>query len=147
MTEEMIPYIIIEAHPDNKKPHLSHDFGTIEKSKLDNLLLEKLVEFVLPRIDIENLESKIDVELFWLHFYDECYIDNSPWSAIIFMDGKWIYKSPSDEKLFNSLIKEKNRIYISSDSNETVESIIIYNYNDNSNINDNDNLDMENIDN
>lgn len=142
MSKELIPYVILEAHPDWKRPYVLPEFGMISEYKLKNYLLEKLVEFVYDRINIENLKSVDDIDNFWQHFYDDCYMDNSPWEAIAIIDGIWENVSPSNEEVYNALIKEKNKCYISSDENEndndheneesvksseTVESIIIDN--------------------
>ena len=141
MSTELIPYVILEAHPDWKRPYILPEFGMIQEEKLKDFLLEKLVEFVYDRIDIENLNSVDDIDKFWQHFYADCYMDNSPWEATAILDGIWENVSPSNEDVFNALIKEKNKCYISSDENEndndddeneesvksseTVESIII----------------------
>ncbi len=131
MSKELIPYVIISAHPDYKRPYILPQFGMISEDKLKDYLLEQLVEFVYERIDIENLKNVDDIDNFWKHFYDDCYMDNSPWEATAIIDGIWENVSPSNEELFNALIKEKDKCYISSDEDddeksiETVESIVI----------------------
>ena len=139
MSTELIPYVILEAHPDWKRPYVLPEFGMIQEEKLKDFLLEKLVEFVYDRIDIENLNNVDDINNFWEHYYDDSYMNNSPWEATAIIDGIWDNVNPSNEDLFNALIKEKNKYYISSDDNdnndnndiqsvkssETVESIII----------------------
>jgi hypothetical protein len=139
MSKELIPYVILEAHPDWKRPYVLPEFGMIQEDKLKEHLLEKLVEFVYDRIDIENLNNIHDITNFWEHYYDDYYMDNSPWEATAIIDGIWDNVTPSYEDQFNALIKEKNKCYISSDENEndndiesvksseTVESIIIDN--------------------
>ena len=144
MSKELIPYIILEAHPDWRGPYILPIYGMTPQDKLDEVLLVALVDFVYYRIDIENLNSVEDIEKFWEDFYDDCYMDNIPWEATAIIDGIWRNVNPSNENLFKALIKEKNKCYISSDENEnendnddeneesvksseTVESIIIDN--------------------
>jgi hypothetical protein len=135
MSTELIPYVIQEAYPDWKRPYVSSFFGMVQEDKLTDEVLEKLLDFVYDRIDIENLNSVDDIEKFWENYYNEYYMDNSPWQATAIIDGIWKNVNPSNEELFNALIKEKNKCYISSDENdndeesvkssETEESIII----------------------
>lgn len=108
ITEDVIHYIIMEAYPDYKRPHILHKFGKIEKNKFDDFLLNELVEFVYDRIDIANLENIQDIENFWLHFYDDEYMDNSPWDAVILENGEWKNKCPSNKKLLEALIKARD---------------------------------------
>ena len=139
---ELIPFVILEAHPDYKRPYVIPFYGMVEESKLKDTLLEKLVDFVHDRIDMDNLSEVEDVDKFWKEFYSDYYMDNPPWEATAIINGEWKDVHPSNDDLFVSLIKEKNKnsIYISSetdnnleidntsetsDSNETVESIII----------------------
>ena len=140
--KELIPFVILESHPDYKRPYVIPFYGMIEESKLKDTLLEKLVDFVYDRIDMDNLSGVEDVDKFWREFYSDCYMDNPPWEATAIINGEWKDVQPSNDELFVSLIKEKNKnsIYMSpetdnkseidnksetSDSNETVESIII----------------------
>lgn len=132
--KDLIPFVILEAHPDYKRPYVLPIFGMIEEDKLKDTILEKLVDFVYDRIDIDNLKNVTDVEKFWEDFYSDSYMDNTPWKATAILNGVWEYVSPNNEELFNALIKERtkiqNRVYMSSDSEsdvETVESIILDN--------------------
>jgi hypothetical protein len=107
MTEELIPYIIMEANPDYKRPAVCHKYGKIEKSKLYGFLLTKLVDFVYERIELDELNSVKDVEYFWENFYSESFMSNSPWSAMAVINGEWNDISPTDEELFTALIAKK----------------------------------------
>jgi hypothetical protein len=119
MSKELIPYVIMEAHPDYKCPYILPEFGMIPEDKLKDHLLEKLVEFVYDRINIENLNSVDDIENFWENYYNDCYMDNVPWDARAIINGIWENVSPSNEVLLDALIKEKiNKCYISSDDND-----------------------------
>ena len=104
-----IPYIISSAHPDYKRPHIYNEIGTIENDKIDEFLLEKLVDFVYERINLDNLKNVKDIKDFWENFYSDCYMDNSPWTACVFIDGKWNWKSPSDKELLKALIRERDK--------------------------------------
>ena len=105
----MIPYVICEAKPDYKRPSIDHMYGIVEKSKLHSLLLEKLVEFVYDRIDLDKLNSIKDIEKFWYNFYTDSFMGNTPWSAAAVIDGEWEFVSPTDEELFEALMLEKNK--------------------------------------
>ena len=120
--EEIIPYIIMESCPDNFIPSINHLFGSIEKSKVHNFLFKKLVDFVFGRINLKNLDQTRCIEKFWLHFYDNYTISNSPWSTVVFIDGKWIYKYFNDNDLLNELIKKRDEMYVSSDSEDSYSS-------------------------
>ena len=130
MSKELIPYVILSAHPDHKRPYILPQFGMILEDNLKEHLLEQLVDFVYDRIDIENLKNVDDIQYFWEHFYDEKYMDNSPWDATAIINGEWVSVGPTNEELFNKLLTYKNKenIYISSDtqddSESTTESII-----------------------
>lgn len=118
--KELIPFVILEAHPDYKRPYVLPILGMVEEYKLKDIILEKLVDFVYDRIfDIDNLSSVKDVEKFWENFYSDSYMDNPPWEATAILNGVWEDVSPNNEELFNALIKERtkiqNRVYMSSD--------------------------------
>lgn len=129
MTDEIIPYVIMEAHPDYNKPSVIHLWGSIKKSKLHEFLLKKLVEFVYDKINLQTLNEPRCIEKFWLQFYDNSYMSNIPWSAIMFVNGEWKYKFFNENELLNGLIKKRDEMYISSsdsdESSDSSESIII----------------------
>jgi len=140
---ELIPFVILEAHPDNKRPYVLPFYGMIDEDKLYDILLQKLVEFVYDRIDIKKLNSVDDIKQFWKEFYTDSYMDNPPWQATAIVNGIWDDINISDEDLFKALLdeKNKNKNYISSedenyenieDDNDTVESIIINDINEDS---------------
>ncbi len=85
----MIPYIISEAHPDYKRPYLNQEFGVINEEDLDTFFLDKICKFILDRIDIHSLTCCVDIEDFFDSFYQECYMANSVWDAMIFKNGEW----------------------------------------------------------
>ena len=131
---DLIPYVILEAHPDYKRPYVLPYFGMIQEYRLYDFLLEKLVEFVYDRIDISNINSVKDIKYFWDHYYDLYYMDNPPWQATAIINGIWEDINPTNEDVFKKLmeIKKNTSSYISSESEdksinsaETVESIII----------------------
>lgn len=130
--DEIIPYVIMEAHPDYNKPKVVHLCGSIKKKHLNAFLLKNLVEFVYDKINLQTLNEPRCIENYWLQFYDNSYMSNIPWSAIIFINGDWQYKFFNENELLNGLIKKRDELYISSsdsddsnDTNNTSESIII----------------------
>lgn len=135
--KDLIPFVILEAHPDYKRPYVLPFFGMVEEYKLKDTILEKLVDFVYDRIGIDNVTSVIDVEQFWIEFYSDCYMDNPPWEATAIINGVWEEVYITNVELFEALIedKKKDRVYMSSDSDndtQTVESIILEDENEES---------------
>ena len=104
-----IPYVILEAHPDHKRPCAIQRLGLVEETKLHSSILESLVEFVYDRIDIECVKSVKDIETFWDEFYSDNYMCMTPWEATAFIDGKWEDIVISNEELLEALIKEKQK--------------------------------------
>lgn len=114
MTEqtEVIPYVILEAHPDYKRPYASQMFGYVERNKLESVILQKLVEFVYDKINIEKVKSEEDIETFWEKYYSDysgSYMDMCPWEASAFINGKWQGFTPTDFSLLKELKKLKKR--------------------------------------
>jgi hypothetical protein len=68
-----------------------------------------LVKFVYERIDLDELSSIKDIKKFWDDFYVDSFMNNSPWSAMAFINGEWNDVTPIDKKLFNELMKIKNQ--------------------------------------
>jgi hypothetical protein len=131
--EEMIPYIIMEAYPYRNIPSVKHNVGVIEKSNITNKIVDTLVEFVSLHTNINHIETIEHLHYFWKHLYDKQYMDNEPWIALIFINNQWTYIRPNNEELLVALLKEKNKMYISSSvsednlsckTDETVLSII-----------------------
>jgi hypothetical protein len=106
MTSRQIPYVILEAHPDYKRPCAIQRLGLVEETNLHSSILDILVEFVYDRINIECVKSVEDIETFWSNFYGDRYMCMSPWDASAFIDGKWKDIYISNEELFEALIKE-----------------------------------------
>jgi hypothetical protein len=98
-----IPYVISEAHPDYKRPWLDQQFGTIDENLIDTFFVEKASEFIYDRTNNDAIESVDDIKSFWDNFFDECYMDNSPWDATVFINGEWQNVSPSNVEIFECL--------------------------------------------
>lgn len=99
----MIPYVISEAHPDYKRPLLYQDFGVVKEEEIQTYFLDKICHFVLDRICIGFLECQDDIERFFESYYDEYYMDNSPWEAVVFINGVWKCETPSNEKIWEHI--------------------------------------------
>jgi len=106
MTDK-IPFIISEAYPDYKRPLVNQIFGTISREQVSSYFIEKASLFIFDRIDSNDLNSVIDVTNFWIHYYDEYCMDNPPWEATVFIDNNWLNVTPSDEEIFERIIKLK----------------------------------------
>ena len=105
-----IPYVISEAHPDYKRPYLNQDFGIIDAKMIDTFFVEKVSEFIYDRCDIDTIKSVDDIEIFWNNYFDEYYMGNSPWDAVIFIEGEWKNVMPTNVQIFECLNRIKNEI-------------------------------------
>jgi hypothetical protein len=97
----MIPYVISEAHPDNKRPCICQDFGVVQEDELQEYFLDKVSVFILERTDVDSLKCCQNIENFFYHYYDEDYMDNVPWQAVVFINGKWQNMTPSIESIWD----------------------------------------------
>ncbi len=102
-----IPYVISEAHPDYKRPYLLQDFGTVDENLIDTFFVEKAAEFIYDRTNNDDIESVDDITTFWDNYFDEYYMDNSPWDAVIFINGEWKNAAPSNIEVFECLKRMK----------------------------------------
>lgn len=122
MATRQIPYVIVEAHPDCKRPWVSTHFCVVEETKLHSSILDSLVEFVYDRIGgSECVKSVKDIETFWDEFYSDKYMSMPPWEATAFIDGKWEDMSISNKELFDALIKEYQKSEISNEEEDKKE--------------------------
>jgi hypothetical protein len=96
----MIPYVISEAHPDNKRPCMVQDFGVVQEDELQEYFLDKVSVFILERNDADSLKCCQNIENFFYHYYDEDYMDNVPWQVVCFINGKWQNMTPSIDSIW-----------------------------------------------
>jgi len=96
----MIPYVISEAYPDHKRPSLFQDFGVVKEGKMQAYFLDKVCEFILERTDIDSLKCCQNIESFFYNYYDEDYMDNVPWQAVVFINGEWENMTPSIDSIW-----------------------------------------------
>ena len=99
----MIPYVISEAHPDYKRPSLQQDFGVVKEEEMKTYFLDRICNFILERTCHDNLKSQYDIEKFFHTFFDEIYMDNSPWDALVFINGEWENMTPSCEEIWEHI--------------------------------------------
>ena len=108
-----IPYVISEAYPDYKRPSLEQHFGTIDEQLIGTFFVEKAAEFIYERTDMDDHQTVDDIKSFWENYFDEYYMDNSPWDARIFINGEWENVCPSNVEIFECLNRmrtvEKNK--------------------------------------
>lgn len=120
-----VPYVISTAYPDYKTPYLHQEFGICQIVNVRKLLIDKCVEFILEMMSYkyEKIQTVNDVQFFFNNYYEECYMDNYPWEAVIFADGEWCHIIPSDQELFDriQILKKKelenNKSEIDDDNN------------------------------
>lgn len=110
----MIPYVISVSYPDYKRPCLCQDFGVVKEEEIQYYFLDKVCEFILDRINNNNLNCCQDIENFFNNYYDEYYMDNLPWEAMIFRNGEWENVNPSFELIWEHI----QLIKIGKDSSE-----------------------------
>ena len=123
---EIIPYVIMISYPELS--HIHHVFSSSDKGRLNDNLLEQFVDFMYDRIDTNNLNSVKDIQAFWININinnnnncNSC--NNSLWAVMSFINNSWIYTTPTDDLLFEGLIKERARRgseYISSSSSDEI---------------------------
>lgn len=106
----LIPYIILEANPDYKRPYVETIYGMAKEDELNSILLEKMFVFVYNRSDINQFNNVSDVSKFWNNYYSEYYMSNSPWEAKAVINNKWVNVTPSDINLFDVIMKTKKPI-------------------------------------
>lgn len=99
----MIPYVISEAHPDYKRPWLHEDFGVVKEEELETYFLDKICYFILDSVSIETLKCQDDIARFFDCYYDEYFMSNSPWRAVVFRNGKWENMTPSSDKIWEHI--------------------------------------------
>jgi hypothetical protein len=99
----MIPFVISEAHPDYKRPYLSQDFGQVKEEEMQSYFLNRVCDFLLDRKPIEQINKALDVELFFHNYYDEYYMDNSPWEVMVFRNDDWENANPSFETIWEHI--------------------------------------------
>jgi len=99
----MIPYVISVSYPDYKRPSLYQDFGVVIEEEINTYFLHRICEFILDRTDDRDLESVRDIYHFFENYYNEYYMDNSPWEAMVFINGEWKNITPSDDKIWEHI--------------------------------------------
>jgi len=99
----MIPFVISEACPDYKRPYLLQDFGTVKEEEMHTYFLERICFFILDRIDKDSITCAFDIEEFFGNYYNEYYMDNSPWDAMVFRNGDWENVNPSYESIWEQI--------------------------------------------
>jgi hypothetical protein len=105
MTNRQIPYVIIEAHPDYKRPYALPEFNVVEETKLHSRILDRLVDFVYEQLNMETVTTVKDIEMFWDNYYSGSYMSMTPWQATAFIRGEWEDICISNEELLDALLK------------------------------------------
>lgn len=103
----MVPYVISIAHPDYKRPYLDQEFGAISEELKDMFFIKKASEFILDRIDEEEINTEDDIDNFFETYYRDYYMDNAVWEASAFINNEWVCVSPSRKLIFQYIINNK----------------------------------------
>lgn len=117
-----IPYVISEANPDYKRPYLHQEFGTIDEKLKDTFFIEKVAEFICDRCDYHNIQSVNDINDFFDQFYDDYYMENSPWEAKMCINGDWECVNPANIEVFESIQRMKKEIETETDNTSASEN-------------------------
>lgn len=124
-----IPYVISEAYPDYKRPCLHQQFGSIDENLKDTFFVEKVAEFIYERTDANNdIKSVDDIHHFWETYYDDAYMDNTPWDAKVFINNNWKTVIITELEIFECINRIKlGEIKINDfecDKEEQIEDIL-----------------------
>jgi hypothetical protein len=118
-----IPYVILEAYPDYKRPYISKDFGVIDENEKDTYFIEKAARFIFDMCDsetINNFNSVNDIDNFFNNYFDEYFMQNDPWSATIFINNSWESVIPTNAEIFECFNRLKTE-YENDQENEEEE--------------------------
>lgn len=120
----MIPYVISEAYPDYKRPSVEHDFGVVEEQEMETYFLDKISNFVLDRTGDDDLNLQ-DINDFFENYFEEYFMMNPPWSAMVFRNGEWENVTPSNDKIWGHIqvlkLQEKEDEKENKDEDENEE--------------------------
>lgn len=116
----MIPYVISEAHPDYKRPCVDQDFGVVKEDEMETYFLDKVSNFVLERIGDKDISLQ-DINDVFDNYFEDCFMMNEPWSAMVFRNGKWENIRPSNDKILGHIkliLLEKEEIEQEEDTEQ-----------------------------
>ena len=102
-----LPFVISEAYPDYKRPCLNQMFGVCFNHEVSSYFINKAAEFIFERSHPDEVNNIEGIKNFWEHFYSDYYMDNNPWEANIFIDGKWVNVTPTDDEILERIQKLK----------------------------------------
>ena len=102
-----VPFVISEAYPDYKRPCLNQMFGVCFNHEVSSYFINKAAEFIFERSHPDEVNNIEGIKNFWEHFYSDYYMDNNPWEANIFIDGKWVNVTPTDDEILERIQKLK----------------------------------------
>ena len=102
-----LPFVISEAYPDYKRPCLNQMFGVCFNHEVSSYFINKAAEFIFERSHPDEVNNIEGIKNFWEHFYSDYYMDNNPWEANIFIDGKWVNVTPTDGEILERIQKLK----------------------------------------
>ena len=96
----MIPYVISIAYPDYKRPFLLDTFGKIEEDKIESFFIQEMGEFILEKTYGDYTINDVnDIKHFFMNYYSDYYMDNSPWKSMIFINNTWEDCTPCYESV------------------------------------------------
>lgn len=98
----MIPYVISVAYPDYKRPSVEHDFGVVNEEEMETYFLDEVSNFVLDRTGDDDLNLQ-KINDFFDNYFEEYFMMNAPWSAMVFRNGEWENVTPSNDKILGHI--------------------------------------------
>jgi len=109
----MFPYIIQIAYPCYKRPYIETIYGSeTDLEKVKSNIVKELLNHIGEYIDetLYNDEpSSNPIKDVYDNYYNEYYMDNEPWQASVFIDGKWSNCTSTFEEIYNKYKEEKEK--------------------------------------
>jgi hypothetical protein len=101
-SSNMVALVISTAYPEDKFPEIDEKFITIPKQEVDTYLLE-YIYLLMTGYDSEIIKSIKGIEYienFWLEYYKYTRMCNEPWKAMVWENGEWKSRMPSNEAIW-----------------------------------------------
>ena len=98
----MIPYVISVAYPDYKRPCVEHDYGIVKEEEMETYFSDEVSKFVLERTGNDDLSLQ-DINEFFDNYFEEYFMMNAPWSAMVFRNGEWENATPSNDQIWGHI--------------------------------------------
>jgi hypothetical protein len=90
------PYVLSTAFSGR----MHQEFGNIEDCNLDAHVLTSICIKILNHQPLDFFQGVRDIHM----LYDNCcFLDNKPWEAKAFIQGRWVNVTPSHDEIWEQL--------------------------------------------